>query len=61
MEEKVKKVDSTTIEIQTQVQDLQIKIKPETPPKEKKRREKVNEALVTLQQLNVVESYCTIW
>lgn len=55
MEEKVKKVDDTITKIQTQVQEIQLKIKPNTPPKERERRENLKEASNTLQQLSAVQ------
>ena len=42
-----------------QVQVLQLKVKPNTPPEERKIWDKLNDASMILKQLNVVEPDCT--
>lgn len=40
---------------------MQLKIKIESPPKERERREKVNEASHTLQQPSTIQVECQTW
>lgn len=49
--EKVKNVDDNIFELQEQVQELEFRIKLETPPEERESRKKMDESLITLQQL----------
>ena len=61
MEEKVKKVEDTITDLQTQVQELQLKNKLDPPLEEREGREKVNEASSRLQQLIIVQLECVTW
>ena len=61
LEEKVKKVGNTIIEVHAQVYELHLNIKLATSPKERERLKKVNEESSTLQELSTVEKECDKW
>ena len=60
VEEKFKKVDDTISQIQVQVEEIELKIKLHTPPKEREIIQKVNEALETLHLLSGMKPNCQV-
>lgn len=57
VEYQLHKVETIITNLQAQVEELQLKIRPETPLEESERRKKVDEASLKLQKMSTIKPY----